>query len=854
MYKLYSDRCSWRSTDFFNATKLLRWKMTTYFITATIVFLLLAAAGVVLYRYANKQLNLIFKIVSLVLAVLYIYRYCSGRDNINGIYNMELVNGFTSKAQLAFGLIQVWLGFAGELFLCLYSFFRKHVKYLDLFAGCFVLVFIVNFAGLSNHILTIEGEAALTEVSARGVLIAIETGLCMAYSGLALAKWIFEKVSAVRASNQLAASGVSDEHTEAMTDVTVVADGEITVPAKMTEDEIARSQSEAKIVARREKLAWVWPTLAVIGIIICTMPYYAPQLVFNPASIAVKVIDLGFYHRLYIYPAFIIPVVLYLLLRDKSYETKRMILLYYSLAILNGFILTHKFIDYQGMGWVTALPLHLCNTALYITPLCLTFKAKRVFYFTYFINVLGAFLAITMPNYGTDGLSGSVFIAGTVGFYFDHYQAFFMPLLVVGLGIFRRPRWKEFCYSLVGFGAYYVLMLICPRWFTNYNAGVDYFFINSDFIADKLGTWAENLRNVKWEFDINNLHFTYYPIYQSLYFLVYVAMSFGMWFLYELGYNSIQGWQDIAVRNRKIKVDQLALEIKLNGRSIEEPMNMENANKLVLKNFTKRYGTSDVYAVKDACLEVNGGEIFGFLGPNGAGKSTIIKSIVGIQTITDGAIEVCGYDVKTQGVQAKRQIGFVPDHYALYERLTAREYINYIADLYNVSKEDREERLNRFVDLFEFQSAIDNPIKTYSHGMKQKVTIMSALIHNPKVWILDEPLTGLDPNSIFQVKECMKRHAAEGNIVFFSSHIIDVVERICDRIAIIRKGQIQCVKTLAEIEQNGGSLEQYYMSVINGSEVKPIEVDGAQAKGSVEVKAKKKRFGKKDSNDKEIKQ
>lgn len=220
-----------------------------------------------------------------------------------------------------------------------------------------------------------------------------------------------------------------------------------------------------------------------------------------------------------------------------------------------------------------------------------------------------------------------------------------------------------------------------------------------------------------------------------------------------------------------------------------------------------------------------GGEIFGFLGPNGAGKSTIIKSIVGIQTITDGTIEVCGYDAKRQPVQAKRQIGFVPDHYALYEKLTAREYINYVADLYDVDKKLRDERLNRFIKLFEFETAIDNQIKTYSHGMKQKVTIMAALIHNPKVWILDEPLTGLDPNSIYQVKECMKQHAEEGNIVFFSSHIIDVVERICDKIGIIRKGQIQCVKTVKEIEESGVTLEQFYMDVVEGSEVLPIAVN-----------------------------
>jgi ABC-2 type transport system ATP-binding protein len=263
-----------------------------------------------------------------------------------------------------------------------------------------------------------------------------------------------------------------------------------------------------------------------------------------------------------------------------------------------------------------------------------------------------------------------------------------------------------------------------------------------------------------------------------------------MWFLYEWMYLTVDSLYDIAEKRKKIKLDMLALQVALNGRSIEEPLEMDNTNKLILKNFSKKYKNKDHYAVKNANLEINGGEIFGFLGPNGAGKSTIIKSIVGIQPITDGSINVCGYDVDKQSVQAKKLIGFVPDHYALYEKLTGREYINYIADLYGVSKEDRDNRIKKYVKLFELEIAFDNQMRTYSHGMKQKIAIMSALVHNPKVWILDEPLTGLDPNSIYQVKECMKEHAKMGNIVFFSSHIIDVVERICDRIAIIKKGEI----------------------------------------------------------------
>ena len=160
------------------------------------------------------------------------------------------------------------------------------------------------------------------------------------------------------------------------------------------------------------------------------------------------------------------------------------------------------------------------------------------------------------------------------------------------------------------------------------------------------------------------------------------------------------------------------------------------------------------------------------------------------------------------------QIGYVPDNHAVYERLTGREYVNYVADLYNVSLKDRKERLEKYLELFDLAHAIDNQIKTYSHGMKQKVTVIAALIHNPRLWVLDEPLTGLDPTSSFQVKESMRLHANEGNIVFFSSHVIDVVEKVCDRIAIIKKGKLMCVKDLKEMRKNGESLEKLYLKII----------------------------------------
>ena len=273
------------------------------------------------------------------------------------------------------------------------------------------------------------------------------------------------------------------------------------------------------------------------------------------------------------------------------------------------------------------------------------------------------------------------------------------------------------------------------------------------------------------------------------------------------------------IRLKGIRQDHIALRSALDGRSIHEPMEKDAGIKLELEHFSKKYGSNKNYAVHDVSFEVHGGEVFGFLGPNGAGKSTIIKSLVGIQPITEGKMRICGYDVQSQPVESKANVGYVPDHYALYEQLTGREYINYLADIFEVSLEDRVERLNKYVKLFELEDAIDDKIKTYSHGMKQKVAIISALVHNPKIWILDEPLTGLDPTSIYQVKQCLINHAREGNIVFFSSHLIDIVEKLCDRIGIIKNGELQVVESVKNIDKSGKSLEQFYLDVIGEEKI-----------------------------------
>ena len=549
---------------------------------------------------------------------------------------------------------------------------------------------------------------------------------------------------------------------------------------------------------------WFWATVAV------SFQSYSFIALFGPAKEYVKIGAFTVFHRMMIYGAMLFLIALFILLRKMDKKIIRHVLLYISFSSLMISLFNYTSdVFAQATYFPLALPLGLCQLVLLLLPLCLIFNIQWICYLAFFFNTATAFTAMLMPAYG---LSTNLFDPALVIFWVNQICAFCLPLLMVVLGEFERPKQKHFLNALAVFAGYYVLILFLNAWFSNYGAAD--FFVNAGGIVNKLGKWVEDTRQFSFSFTLAQMQFAFYPLYQALYFVFYVLFTVLAWMLYQQCFNVADLYSDIFERSRKIKVDRLALKSQLGGRSMEEPLYMQETELLVLDHVRKRYGSSSVYAVKDANLTVCGGEIFGFLGPNGAGKSTIIKSIVGIQPITDGQIRVCGYDAMRQPVEAKRQLGFVPDHYELYENLTGREYINYIADLYRVSAEERTERIDRYVALFHLEGSFDNPMKTYSHGMKQKIAIMAALVHNPKIWILDEPLTGLDPDSIFQVKECMKQHAKEGNIVFFSSHIIDVVERICDRIAIIRKGEILTCRTMKEIEESGIGLENFYMKTI----------------------------------------
>lgn len=233
---------------------------------------------------------------------------------------------------------------------------------------------------------------------------------------------------------------------------------------------------------------------------------------------------------------------------------------------------------------------------------------------------------------------------------------------------------------------------------------------------------------------------------------------------------------------------------------------------LKISNLSKSYAKGTKKAVDSLNLEIKNGEIFGFIGPNGAGKTTTIKMITGILIPDEGEIEINGHSLKSDPIAAKMSMGYVPDNHDIYEMLTGREYLSFMADMYDVPMLKRQERIEQFLKQFELDKAVDSQIKSYSHGMKQKLVITGALLHDPALWILDEPLVGLDPRSAMLLKEQMRAHCAAGNTVFFSTHVLEVAERLCDRIGIVDKGKLIAVGTLDELRSSSGeTLESIFL-------------------------------------------
>lgn len=234
-----------------------------------------------------------------------------------------------------------------------------------------------------------------------------------------------------------------------------------------------------------------------------------------------------------------------------------------------------------------------------------------------------------------------------------------------------------------------------------------------------------------------------------------------------------------------------------------------------LENISKSY-VKGKKSVDSLNLEIKDGEIFGFLGPNGAGKTTTIKMITGILNADEGRILVDDKDIKKESISAKKTIGFVPDTPDIFLKLKEIEYLNFMGDIYEVQKEIRKQRIEELTKKFEIYDNLNEEMQGYSHGMRQKIILCGALLNNPKNWILDEPMTGLDPKASYDLKEMMRKHAKEGNCVFFSTHVLEVAEKLCDRVGIINKGKLIFVGTFEEMKtklKDNGTLEELFLEI-----------------------------------------
>ena len=236
-----------------------------------------------------------------------------------------------------------------------------------------------------------------------------------------------------------------------------------------------------------------------------------------------------------------------------------------------------------------------------------------------------------------------------------------------------------------------------------------------------------------------------------------------------------------------------------------------------MKNVSKSYIRGQK-VIDNINLEIKNGEILGFIGPNGAGKTTIIKMMTGILDIDEGDILIDGKSIKKQPYEAKKEIGLIPDSPDMFLNLKGIQYLNFMADIYRVSEEDRKKIIKDLSKTFEIEDALNEKIESYSHGMRQKIVIIGTLLHSPKNWILDEPITGLDPKAIYDLKIMMREYAKKGNVVFFSTHILEVAENLCDRVVIINKGKIIFIGKIEELKQKmkeNNSLEELFMEIIS---------------------------------------
>ena len=461
---------------------------------------LLAAGGVFAALYFMRGKNLLPRfnnrqLAAFVYGVLFFVRAFGGKYAIQETVGLNVYSPFGAQGGLlAFAsIVLLWLLFTVQLTLVTYTFFEDHLPLITpIIRYVTTAVYAVSLIALPILTRAMDGDLA-SVFHWRSLVFALEIGV-----GLGLS-------------------------------VTYLLDG---------------------VKIRQTAKQWLSTALIFLGMFLISLPAWAPQALFGLGNSAVKIDDFNVYHRIVLYGSLAFIFAVHFLLRKFSYEQKRYALLYISMATMISFCFKYDFSTFLHLAdW----PLHLCNTAMFIIPLVLIFRMEKLYYFTIFINVLGAFLAMIMPN--TDGANWLA--TRTFEFWFNHYIAFALPVLIMTLGIFKRPKMKQFVYSLIAFFCYYAFVLIANAVLTGLGNETDFFFINSDFVASKLGDWAEDLRKIT--FDLNTIlgigesKFIIYPVYQLIYFTVYIVLSFAMWFLYEQVFEITDTYAIIMERNRKIK-------------------------------------------------------------------------------------------------------------------------------------------------------------------------------------------------------------------------------------------------------------------------------------------------------------
>lgn len=499
---------------------------------------------------------------------------------------------------------------------------------------------------------------------------------------------------------------------------------------------------------------------------------------------------------------------------NRTHEYKKFLLFTVSLAVIYSVysvlnkseIFTAKF-AFSPFKWL-----------LLALPFIFLFELKRAMsIFTMFstgVPLLFVFFLQLKEN-------GSFFSLENMLTYLPALYLIVLSALTYTLRFFEMPSVKDLIIALVFFTLFFVVTAVILRIVDGLYSDnktvqehVDFFYINRRNIVDhaKFKTFLGNLRSKYRAVTIKGKTVTFPLTYLFITWAICTITTLTVSQIFLQIQKSCISFRFVV---HKLKKDRQIGVVKIGKITPELKKELDMKDSLVkVQNFSKKYANNDFYSVKDVSFEISGGKIVGFVGHNGAGKSTLIKSLVGIQTITEGTISICGYNIEKNPTEAKYSLGYVSDNHALYEELTGREYITFVAKLFNVPKEVIKTKLIELTDFFQITYAIDRQIRTYSHGMKQKISVISSLIHEPKVWVLDEPLTGLDPTSAYQLKEAIKMHAKKGNIVIFSSHIIEVVENICDEVVIIKRGQMVINEKVSELKAKYGNLEQMYIKLI----------------------------------------